>query len=101
MNKHNYQFHIKIILIIGASLFASACSNKTEATPTHDPVLIQTEAVATFSTGLTQTSLAMPSATSTVTPSPSPTENFHSYRDIHDCRGNPSDQFLQCSDLCF
>ncbi len=52
------------------SMLLNACSPGDEnATPTLQPEQIQTVAVATFSSGLTQTALAMP----TGTPSPSPT----------------------------
>ncbi len=52
------------------SLFASACGgSEAEATPTMDPKAIETFAVATFASGLTQTALAAP----TQTPSPTNT----------------------------
>jgi len=62
-----------LITFAGISLLLGACSKPTSSTPTLDPGLIETRAVATFSIGLTQTALAQPTATYTVTPSPSPT----------------------------
>jgi len=57
-------------LLVLSSLLFNACSSGDEnATPTLQPEQIKTLAVATFSSGLTQTALAMP----TGTPSPSPT----------------------------
>ena len=74
MNKKRTTQYIFLILLIYLSIVMGACSKQESATPTLDPVLIQTQAVATFAAGLTQTSLAQPTATSTLTPSPSPTE---------------------------
>ena len=73
MKKQTSLLHLTFILIVGASFLLIGCSNKTEATPTIDPVMIQTQAVATFSAGLTQTAQALPTATATMTSSPSPT----------------------------
>ncbi len=56
------------------SWLASACSSKdVDATPTLSVELAQTLAVITFSSGLTQTAMAMPTSTSTPTLTPSPT----------------------------
>jgi hypothetical protein len=74
MNKKRTTNNILLSLFWIFSIVLSACSKPTNATPTLDPVLIQTQAVATFAAGLTQTALAQPTATSTITPSPSPTE---------------------------
>src|SRR3990172_9464915 len=41
-----------------------------ELTPTIDPNMIRTEAVSTFASSLTQTALAKPTNTATLTPSP-------------------------------
>ena len=63
------------ILLI-AVLALSACGGSApEATPTLDPILIQTQAVETFSAALTQTALASPSDTPlpTLTLPPAPT----------------------------
>lgn len=62
-----------LIAAVGISLLLGACSKPTNATPTVDPGLIQTQAVATFSIGLTQTALAQPTATPTETPTPTAT----------------------------
>ncbi len=74
MVKHTtLKFQRLLIAAAVISLLLGACSRSTEATPTLDPGLIETRAVATFSIGLTQTALAQPTATYTLTPSPSPT----------------------------
>jgi hypothetical protein len=61
----------KVIYILLASiLILTACGgNDADATPTLSPEQIETQAVETFSAGLTQTALAAPSET----PSPTPT----------------------------
>ena len=74
MNKKRTINNLLLSLFWSLGIVLSACSTPTNTTPTLDPVLIQTQAVATFSLGLTQTALAQPTATSTITPSPSPTE---------------------------
>jgi hypothetical protein len=74
MMKNRTKTTLVLNLLLGISLLLSACSKPTNATPTLDPVLIRTQAVATFSIGLTQTALAQPTATPTETPSPTPTE---------------------------
>ena len=52
-------------------LLLSACGpSDAELTPTLDPNMIRTEAVSTFAFSLTQTALAKPSNTPTLTPSP-------------------------------
>lgn len=57
-------------LLLLSSVLLNACGPSDDnATPTMQPKQIQTMAVATFSSGLTQTAAAMP----TETPSPSPT----------------------------
>jgi uncharacterized protein affecting Mg2+/Co2+ transport len=71
--KTNLTLRRLLITIAGISLLLGACSKPTSTTPTLDPGVIQTRAVATFSIGLTQTALVQPTATYTVTPSPSPT----------------------------
>jgi len=59
--------------LLALTLLLTACGGATEeATPTVDVELIRTEAVATFSAGLTATALALPSNTPTGTPTPSP-----------------------------
>lgn len=59
-------------LMIAAPLMSACGGSDAEATPTMSPQEIQTMAVATFSSGLTQTALAAPTdtptPTSTVTP---------------------------------
>ena len=65
-----------VVIIVG--LLMSGCGgNSAEATPTLSVEVIQTDAVATFSVGLTQTALAAPTntpmPTSTVAPLPTAT----------------------------
>ena len=69
---------VLMTIVIMLGLLMSGCGgNSAEATPTLSVEAIQTNAVATFSGGLTQTALAAPTNTptpiSTVTPLPSPT----------------------------
>ena len=64
--------------ILAGSLLISACgSGDADATPTLSAEMIETQAVATFAAGLTQTALAMPTETPTpthtATATPSPT----------------------------
>ena len=66
---------IDLYTLIGLSLLlsilTSACNlSNADATPTFSVELAQTLAVATFSSGQTQTAIAMPTNTSTHTPSP-------------------------------
>ena len=68
-----------LLKIIGFSLIISfglgACSFKTESsTPTLSAEQVQTQAVATFAFGLTQTALALPTSTQTPTNTSTPTE---------------------------
>ncbi len=59
--------------LFALTLLLTACGGATEeATPTVDVEQIRTEAVATFSAGLTATALALPSNTPTGTPTPPP-----------------------------
>ncbi len=59
--------------LLALTLLLTACGGPTEeATPTVDVEQIRTEAVATFSAGLTATALALPSNTPTGTPTPPP-----------------------------
>jgi hypothetical protein len=59
--------------LLALTLLLTACGEAAEeATPTVDVEQIRTEAVATFSAGLTATALALPSSTPTGTPTPSP-----------------------------
>ncbi len=63
---------LMIVLALGA--LASACGPSAgDATPTIDPAMIRTEAVATFAADLTQTALAMPTDTATPTETPTAT----------------------------
>ena len=57
-----------------SSFVVSACASKTDtSTPTLSVEQVQTQAVATFSSGLTQTMAALPTMTSTLTPTSTPT----------------------------
>jgi hypothetical protein len=60
---------IAISLTVGL-LLAACGSSAEEATPTFTVDQIQTEAVATFAAGLTETAMAMPTNTPTVTATP-------------------------------
>ena len=63
-----------IYALLAGILLLSACGgNDTEAMPTVDPVLVQTQAVETFSAALTQTALAAPTQTPFSTPATLPT----------------------------
>ena len=73
--------HFLIALIILSGLLLSACgSGEEETTPTFQPETIQTLAVATFASGLTQTALAMPSDTPTPTSTATATATNSSLR---------------------
>lgn len=73
MKKPNL-LHTLVGLILWSSFLVSACgSREVNATPTFSVELIQTLAVATFSSELTQTAMAMPTNTPTSTLTPSPT----------------------------
>ena len=63
---------IAISLTVGL-LLAACGSGAEEATPTFTVAQIQTEAVATFAAGLTETALAMPTNTPTETMTPTTT----------------------------
>ena len=64
---------LKFGTMLLASLIISSCSRPKDATPTLSPELIQTQAVATFTVGLTQTAAALPTNTPTLTPTDTPT----------------------------
>jgi len=65
------------VLLVFA-LILTACGGKsTEPTPTPvDPNLVAAQAIATFAMGLTQTALANPTETPTITPVPTETPTF-------------------------
>jgi hypothetical protein len=66
--------HTLIGSILLSSFLISACGpEEVDATPTFSVEAIQTMAVAAFSSGLTQTAMAMPTDTPTLTPSPTST----------------------------
>ena len=62
-----------IMVISALALTACGGGNNAEATPTIDPILIQTEAVQTFSAILTQTAFAAPTNTPVPTQTAAPT----------------------------
>ena len=75
MNHMKYPKTLIGLLILG-SLLLSACrfgEPEVTSTPTLSPEYIQTMAVAEFASGLTQTAIAMPTNTPTMTPSPTMT----------------------------
>lgn len=61
------------VLLAGILLLTACGGSDAEATPTLDPVLVQTQAVETFSAALTQTALAAPTQTPFSTPTTLPT----------------------------
>ena len=63
MIKRRLMTILGILLISSFALTACGGGNDAEATPTMDPLLIQTQAVETFSAILTQTALAAPTNT--------------------------------------
>ena len=63
---------VGIIFLTLTAVFLAACG-RSEATPTTAPEVIYTEAAQTVQAGLTQTAMAMPSATATVTEMPTRT----------------------------
>ncbi len=66
---------IAIGLFIISSFGVSACSSKTDSsTPTLSVEQVQTQAVATFGAGLTQTAFALPTSTQTPTNTSTPTK---------------------------
>jgi hypothetical protein len=67
--KNTVKLIVLMIFVTLNSLALSACgASKTELTPTIDVAAVQTAAVSTFMTGLTQTAFAMPTDTPTYTP---------------------------------
>lgn len=72
--KTTKRFYIFMALILLGSLLLGACgATDPEATPTLTVEEVQTLAVATFASGLTQTAIAMPTNTATPTLTPTPT----------------------------
>lgn len=63
-----------VIFAVMFNILIAGCGSKAgQATATLIPEIVQTQAVATFAAGLTQTAAAMPTSTPTATASPSPT----------------------------
>jgi hypothetical protein len=62
-----------IIIIMIVALALAACGGNQAATPTISVADVQTMAVSTFASGLTQTAAAMPTDTPTITPAPANT----------------------------
>lgn len=75
MNQKNHPKIIIGLLILGSLLLSACGAREVEptATPTVSIETIQTMAVAEFASGLTQTAIAMPTGTPTLTPSPTMT----------------------------
>lgn len=74
LQAHPYR---SIAVCMAAGLLLAACrAGAEEGTPTIPVEQIQTEAVATFSSGLTATALALPTETPTETAAPTPTPTF-------------------------
>lgn len=80
LNQTN-RFLLLLGMILLGGLILSACGTaEAETTPTYQPDTIRTLAVATFSSGLTQTALAMPSDTPTPTSTATATATTSSLR---------------------
>ena len=62
-----------ILILIIVALMLAACGGNQAATPTISVADVQTMAVSTFASGLTQTAAAMPTNTPTITPTPANT----------------------------
>lgn len=63
---------VMIVIFLGSLLISACGASDAELTPTVSVPLVQTQAVQTFASGLTQTALANPTATPTATKSPTP-----------------------------
>jgi hypothetical protein len=75
--KKTKSLYLVVGLSLLLSLLTSACNlSNADATPTFSVELAQTLAVATFSSGQTQTAIAMPTNTSTPTATSSPTSTI-------------------------
>ncbi len=74
MNSYLIEKRLIVVLLMSALLINACGSRSEEQTPTLSSEQIQTQAVATFSLGLTQTALANPTETPTATPTATPTE---------------------------
>jgi hypothetical protein len=69
-----YRKQILVVLIVLAGLLISSCGGgQADLTPTVGIDMMQTQAVSTFMTGLTQTAQAMPTSTPTATATLFPT----------------------------
>jgi len=62
-----------ILIVMIVALTLAACGGNQSATPTISVSDVQTMAVSTFASGLTQTAVAMPTNTPTITPTPANT----------------------------
>lgn len=66
---------VLLLLLILVLTFSIGDANRTAQTPTVSVGNVQTAAIATFGSGLTQTALAVPTNTSTATAQPTSTES--------------------------
>lgn len=73
MNVPNRIFILSTLAVLGIMVLSACGAGAPAATPTLSVGAIQTAAVGTFSAGLTQTALAMPTNTPTNTPTFTPT----------------------------
>jgi len=73
LKKTNFLFVVAGLSLLISVLLSACGSGDADATPTFSVELAQTLAVATFSSGQTQTAMAMPTSTSTPTATSSPT----------------------------
>jgi len=73
MKKTKYFYALAAVMLLSSFLIGACGTSDADATPTCDVEEIQTLAVGTFASGLTETALAMPTDTPTPTLTPSPT----------------------------
>ena len=73
MKTHRQPLRSIVVLLVAGLLLAACGSGTEDAAVTLTVEVIQTDAVATFAAGLTETALAMPSSTLARTETPTPT----------------------------
>ena len=73
MKRTKYFYAFATVTLMGSFLLGACGPSDADATPTLSVEEVQTLAVGTFASGLTETAIAMPTSTSTPTLTPSPT----------------------------
>ena len=76
MKKTKYFYAFSIVVLMSSFLLGACGPSDADATPTLSVEEVQTLAVGTFASGLTETAIAMPTNTSTSTLTPSPTSTI-------------------------